>query len=585
MNETVSISTFGPHLYGAELYINSPFCEPEIYNDLICDVETDEKDNFVGIALTITGKHIYYYTELNQYVKNRLEQLNLVGHNLKGDMKWLINWAVNINSSQLFYDTCLASYVQNTTKESHGLKDLAKEYLGMEWPTYKEIVGSGRKKQTLDKQETERVARYCGMDCLATYRLYEYFKKKLTRQEEKYLQEIELPTARALLDMELRGVEVDVEYLKVLNKKFEIQLAGIEGAVTAEWVRSFPAEKLNINSNKQVAQLLEIQGANLPRTQKGNKKVDKQTLEQWKHLPAVPLLLEYSKIEKLKSTYTESLLEKQKNGRIYCSFNQLSRNIEGNAVGISTGRLSSSDPNLQNIPARTEEGQLIRKALISGNNTVFIDADFSQIEPRLVAHFTKDKTFVEAYRQGRDIYQELVEGTGRDRQDGKTFMLALLYGAQPKKLASVFKCSEKEAEKIVTKIMRRLPRVTAWINRVKYEARQKKYVTTLFGRKIPLPLINSSNKWERMHWERVAVNAVIQGSAAEIMKKSLLALNNAGYNSVLTVHDEFLIEVENDGTEVGFSESIKAILESIIKLDVPLKVEVGIGDNWYESKN
>jgi DNA polymerase-1 len=578
--------TFGPALYGVKLHINEPKSF-ELSLPLVFDVETDEKDNFVGIAFTQDGKDIYYSTELPITMPFRL-----IGHNLKGDMKWLINWGVNIRPKQLYYDTMLASYVQNTTKESQGLKELAKEYLGMEWPSYKEMVGKGKSKQTLDKQEVGRVAAYCGMDCLATYRLYEYFTKKLTITESKYLQDIELPTTRALLDMELLGVQVDVNYLKELDHKFDQQKAVLENEILRQFQKYQPLSvgtKININSNLQIAKLLQSQGAVLPKTQKGNFKVDKQTLEAWRHLPVVPLLLEHSKIEKLKSTYTESLLEKQNNGRIYCSFNQLSRDIKGNTFGISTGRLSSSNPNLQNIPARTEEGCLLRKAFVSGTNKVFIDADFSQIEPRLVAHFTKDKTFVETYKNDRDIYQELVEGTGRNRQDGKTFMLALLYGAQPKKLSSVFKCSEKEAENIVETIMGKLPGVTAWINRVKWEARQKKGVKTLFGRWIPLPKINDGNKYERMHWERVAVNSIIQGSAAEIMKKSLIALNEAGYKSVLTVHDEFLIEVHEDLEGMPnmietASNEIQRIMESIIKLEVPLKVDVGIGNNWFEAK-
>ncbi len=574
---TESTSDFGPHLYGAKLYVNASPILYDLSLPIVVDIETDEKDNFVGYAWTQDGQNIYYETELPVKLP-----FNLIGHNLKGDMKWLVNWGVDIKSSQLFYDTILASYVQNTTKESHGLKDLAKEYLGMTWPSYKEMTGTGKKKVTLDKQPIERVGAYCGMDCLATYRLYEYFTKKLTAQEIKYLEEIELPTARALLDIELRGVQVDVPYLKELDEDFSEKCWELEKKIRAmftEWNVTEIKVEVNINSNQQIAKLLMAQGAMLPKTQKGNLKVDKQTLQAWKHLPAVPLLLEYSKIEKLKSTYTEALLEKQKEGKIYCSFNQISKDSQGDSRGISTGRLSSSAPNLQNIPTRTDEGRLLRKAFVAGNEKLFIDADFSQIEPRLVAHFTKDKTFIEAYKNDKDIYQELVEGTGRERQDGKTFMLALLYGAQPKKLASVFKCSESEAEEIVEKIMSKLPGVTAWINRVKWEARQKGGVRTLFNRWIPLPGIRSTNKYEKMHWERVAVNSIIQGSAGEINKLGIIALTKAGYEIVLNVHDENLIE-----TKGSYDPNIKYIMENVVKLDVPLKVDMGIGSNWLEAK-
>ncbi len=574
---------FGPSLYGAKLHIDEP-CLFVAFKPVVLDVETDEKDNFVGIALTQDGKDIFYYTSLNDEVRAVLEHCWLVGHNLKGDMKWIKGWGINVKTQHMLYDTCLASYVQNTTKETHSLKDLAKEYLGLVWPTYKDMVGTGKKKQTLDKQEVGRVAAYCGMDCLATFRLMEYFRQKLTPQQKQYLETIEMPTARALLDMELFGVQIDVPYLKELNEKFAVELKRIEEGIHSHWVETEP---LNINSNRQIAMLLQRQGAVLPKTAKGNLKVDKATLEQWKHLPVVPLLQEYSKIEKLKSTYTESLLEKEKDGRIYCSFNQIARNAQGTAVGISTGRLSSSNPNLQNIPARTEEGKLIRKAFTSGTGNIFVDADFSQIEPRLVAHFTKDNTFIRAFREGRDIYSDLVEGTGRSRTDGKTFMLALLYGAQPKKLASVFKCSEDEAEEIINRIMRKLPGVTAWINRTKYEAKQKGGVWTLFKRWIPLPKICGVDRYERMHWERVAVNSVIQGSAAEIMKLSLIKLTEKGYSTALTVHDEFLIQTEARGMymEESVVSHVKEIMENIVKLDVPVKVEVGTGINWGEAKS
>lgn len=584
MNKDVTEMVFGPHLYGAKLYINLPVeAWPFQPSPIVVDVETDEADNFVGVGLTQDGDNVFYFTELD-YVKKLLEACPLIGHNLKGDLKWLKNWGVDIKPEQLFYDTCLASYVQNTTKESHGLKDLAKEFLGMEWPSYKEMVGKGKGKLTLDKQPVEKVAAYCSMDCLATYRLWQHFQKVLTPQQRRYLETIELPTARVLLEMELKGAAVDVPYLQEMKTQFEGKIGTLETSINEQWKQHFPDEELNVNSNRQIAKLLEAQGAVLPLTEKGSKKVDKATLQRWTNIPTVPLLLEYSKYEKLQGTYVEPLIEQQKEGRIYASFNQISKDAKGASAGISTGRLSSSSPNLQNIPTRTDEGALLRKAFVAGDpGKLLIDADYSQIEPRLVAHFSKDPLFLRSFREGRDIYQELVEGTGRDRQDGKTFMLALLYGAQPKKLASVFKCSEQEAQDIIGRIMRKLPGVTAWLNRTKYEARQKKGIWTLFKRWIPLPGIESPNPYERMHWERAAVNYTVQGSAAEIMKMGLIKLTAAKMCPILTVHDEFLIEANDCGGDYD-ADYAKQILEGIIKLDVPLKVDIGYGVNWDEAK-
>ncbi len=574
------------NLHGAKLYIDKQVrfsCVPP----LVIDVETDEKDNFVGLAATDNGEDVYYFTALSPALVDSLLNAQIVGHNVKFDIKQLIGWGVNVKPSQMAYDTILASYVQNTTKATHGLKDLAKEHLGLVWTSYKEMVGTGKNKVTLDKQPVEKVAAYCGMDCLATYRLWQHFEKSLTLQEKHYLETIELPTARALLAMELRGVKVDVEYLKELDSQFIGQIGVLDYKLQDQWFRTpkrpDDPTKLNTNSNQQVAWLLQNQGAVLPKTPKGNLKVDKGTLEQWKHLPAVPYLLEYSKIEKLKTTYTEALLEKQKNGRIYANFNQLTRDSKGVSVGISTGRLSSSNPNLQNIPTRSEEGKLIRQAFVAERDKVYIDADYSQIEPRLVAHFTRDPLFIRSFVDGRDIYEELVKDTDRSRADGKTFMLALLYGAQPKKLAAVFKCSSTEAESIVKRIMGKLPSVTAWIERTKHQAHKDKGVWTLFGRWIPLPGIDSDDRYERLHWERVAVNAIVQGSAAEIMKLALVRLEESGYSTGLVVHDEMLIEVDEENSSED-AHRVQEILENVTELEVPLLAEVGIGKTWGEAK-
>lgn len=588
----VEVVDFGPHLYGSTLHLKPAIQWKSIQPGLptVVDAETDEKDGWVGLALSQDPKHVYYVTKITPALKNILENSPLIGHSLKGDLKWLINWGVKVKSSQLYYDTALASYVQNTTKESHGLKALAKEYLGMEWPTYKQMVGSGKKKVTLDKQSIERVANYCSMDCLATYRLYEYFQKTLTAKEKNYLETIELPTARALLDMEVKGVKIDIEHFQKLDIEFNNTMIRLELTIQEQWAELETDKPLNVNSNAQIAQLLMTQGAKLPKTLKGNYKVDKKTLEGLTHLPVVPLLQEYSKIEKLRSTYTKALLEKQKNERIYCSFNQISKNDKGHSVGISTGRLSSSNPNLQNIPTRTEEGKQIRQGFIATADKTFLDADFSQIEYRLLAHFTQDKLLLDAYRTDKDLHEETIklilgksEVSKAERDLGKTLNFASVYGAQADKIAYTAKISRFEAQQFLKTYFQKLPGLTAWINRVKYIAHQKKGVETLMGRWIPLPNINSTNKYERLHWERVAVNTIIQGSASEINKIAIIKLHKADLLPSINVHDENLIEVENKNIEQKIVQ-ITNIMENVVKLDVPLKVEIGVGRTWNESK-
>ncbi len=537
------------------------------------DVETDEQDNFVGIAF-FNGEVAYYFTSL--LLLPNLSEVSLIAHNAKGDMRWLKGWGVNVSSAQMWFDTALASYVVNATRDSHSLKVLAKDLLGLEWTTYKQMVHPDpehpTKKVTLDKQPVEKVAAYCVADSIATFGLYEYFVNShpMTGREQDIFDNIEMPLSRILLEMELTGALVDVDYLKELDTKFATEMAELRPKIPVD----------NPNSNNQVAKWLTAYGAKLPLTKKKNFKVDKATLQGLTRIAGVPELLRYNQIEKLKSTYSSGLIEAQRNGRVHCTFNQITRDEKGNAVGISTTRLSSSNPNLQNIPTRSDEGKLIKRAFIASPDSQLIEFDFSQIEPRLVAHFSQDPFFLRAFREDRDIYSELVEGTGRDRQDGKTFMLALLYGAQPEKLASVFKCSAREATQILNKMWTKIPRVKAWRVRTIFAARRDKGVRTLHGRFIPIPDIMSRNKWARLHAERVAVNATIQGSAAEIMKLAIIACDQ--YRPSITVHDSLLLDVVNADVD-DVIVSVKKTMETIVKISVPLRADVKVGLNWGDA--
>lgn len=598
---------FGPQQYGAELLVDTTF-EAWPWNQVptSVDVETDEKDNFVGLAICQDDKRVFYFSKLTDHLKKFLGGVPIIGHNVKFDLKLLIKWGVDLNVNSLHFDTCLASYVQNTTKDTHHLKDLAHEYLGMTWPTYREMVGSGQKKITLDKQPVNRVAAYCGMDSLATYKLYQYFLKKLNPQQRHILEVIELPTARILMEMEMKGAMIDVPYIETLDKEFKIKMDSMIGQVYEQWIKYNPRQhkptcvfkrgrcaehpvprdlEFNINSNDQIANLLEHMGAVLPKTDKGNRKVDKGTLENWRQIPIVPLLLDYSKIEKLYSTYTQGLLERNQNGRIHTSFNQITKNEDGNEVGISTNRLSSSNPNLQNIPTRTDEGKLIRRAFVAPSDALLIDADYSQIEYRLLAHFSGEPRLIKAFQEGKDVHEETGNALGVSRDLGKTLNFASIYGAQAGKISRTAKISEEDAERFLASYWKVLPRVTAWVMRTKYEARMRRGVFTLHRRWIPLPGIMSQNRYERMHWERAAVNYVIQGSAAEIMKLALIKLKQHSYLPVLTVHDEFLFEDDGVPTEVDeHAGVIKHLMESVATLSVPLVADVGIGENWDKAK-
>jgi DNA polymerase-1 len=582
------MTDWGVQKYGSSLQINKPYVV-DVTKPLVFDFETTDKDvqkaEFVGMGWTQDGKEVYYCNDLYTIGTLLSTKVNLVGHNLKFDARCAVKYGVSLMSERLKDDTILMSYVCDTTKPSHSLKALGKE-MGYDWPEYRQIVGSGKKKVTLDKQPVDLVANYCGMDVLVTYKLYEHFSKKMDAMQRRVYSQIEMPLMRALFEMELKGVLIDVERLKDLHKKFSDDLGLLRKTII-----TLAGQEFNPNSNKQTAEILEARGIILPKTVKGNKKVDKFVLEENKEDDLVQELIKYNQLEKLVSTYTGGILKRDTLPRVYTTYNQvtISNGIER---GISTGRLSSSNPNLQQIPARTEQGALLREVFIPEPGNVFIDADYSQIEPRIVAHFSQDPFLLNVYRTGADLYSSLVEGTGRSRDDGKTFMLALLYGAQAKKLARNFKCSEKEAEEIINKIMRKMPGVIAWINRVKHTAHQKKGIYTMFKRWIALPGIDSENRFDRYHWERAAVNYTIQGSAAEVLKLAIIRLREQGYLPVLTVHDEMLYEVAEASNENPLDlgrfnneqEKIRRTMEDIVSLDIPLVSEVGVGKNWGEAK-
>jgi DNA polymerase I len=563
--------------HGAELMINQPAqFDPKM--TVFLDCETDERDGYVGAGLCQDEKVVYYYTDLNTLRLQISPELNYAGHNLKYDAKMLNRWGIKIEPKNLQHDTIIMSYVLNSTKESHGLKDLGKE-IGFEWPSYKTIVGSGKHKLTLDKQDVNLVANYCAMDVLVTLKLFNHFNKIINPIQRSIYQNLEMPTMRCIYGMELEGIRVDRSSLEKLDVEFE---QGIASA--AERMKVEAGKEFNPNSNKQTASILQERGIKLPKTKLGNLKVDTHTLQEHSSDPLVKTILEYNKIEKLRSTFTQGLLKKiDANDRVRTTFNQISRDVKNNTFkGIITGRLSSSEPNLQQIPSRSENGKKIKSLFIPNEGYIFADFDYSQIEPRIVAHISKDEWMQGVFKSGKDLYEALVEGTGRSRDDGKTFMLALLYGAHHKKLARVFKCEESEAENLIKKIMSKMPSVSAWINRTKWEAQQKKGIYTLMRRWIPLPLINSGTSNEIDHWKRVAVNAVIQGSAAEIMKKAMIECCAKGYSPTLTIHDELLFNIKECDTIA--IPTIKGIMESVIKLEVPLIVKCGTGSSWGGSK-
>lgn len=584
------MTEWGVHNFGASLLVNKSY-DLDVNKLLFVDVETDEKDGFVGIGYMQEPSRVYFSSNLYTLSRQISTYLNqggkLVGHNLKFDAKLLVKWGVDVKPEHLQDDTILMSYTINATKESHSLKDLGKE-LGYEWPTYSEMVHPDpdhkHKKVTLDAQDVHTVANYCAMDVLVTYKLYEKFIKQMDLNQRRVYQQIEMPLMRILFEMELQGVLVDVEKLQHLGNEFSKRLNSLTESLRA--VSGCPT--LNPNSNKQIAEILEGRGITLETTQKGNKKVDKFTLEKHQEDDLVKTLIEYNKLEKLVSTYTGGLLKRETLPKVYTTYNQVTGSGRGSSeTGISTGRLSSSNPNLQQIPTRTEEGKLLRELFIGLPGHVLIDADYSQIEYRLLAHFTKEPVLLEAFRTGQDVHEATGKIIGCDRDMGKKINFSVIYGAGAEKIAQSLNRPVGEAEQILKKYWSKLPSVTAWITRVKHEATKKGGVFTLMKRWIPIDGFDSRNKYDRWGAERKAVNYLIQGSAAEIIKMAMIQLKSmSNFLPLLTVHDELLFESDGANTEEVECHAavIKSIMEDVVKLDVPLVADVGIGNNWREAK-
>jgi DNA polymerase-1 len=593
---------FGPDRFGVELKINP---EGEVYgNTLVVDVETDERGNFVGIGIMDRPTSVSYFSVLSPDLRRLLSVSLIIGHNIKFDARQLKSWGIDIKPEQLVQDTMLKSYVRSSTKDSHGLKELAREYLSMEWPSYHDMVGRGKAKQTLDKQDVEKVAAYCGDDCIATYRLNEYFDKVMTPPQKSFYSLIELPTMQLLYKMELTGVTVDVDYLKDLKKDFDYdntslrsQLGQIlqETGYVLKHKKSCPkkehAHEFNPASPIQVKDVLQHLGYSVQAT-------DKQALEPFRKDEFVSTLLELRKVAKVSSTYIDAWLELQTLPKIHTTFNQVALDSASDSwKGIRTGRLSSSEPNLHNIPKPGDDeeettGKALRRAFIASPGNTLIVADYSQIQYRLLAHYSKEPILIKAFLDGKDVHEATGDALGVSRSIGKTLNFAAIFGAFPEKIAQVAHCSEDQAKEFLARYWRVLPGVRMWMERVRMLARVHRSVKTIFGRVIPINDIDSNDRGLRAHAERTAINYIIQGGEADIMKVAMREVAKAGHFPILQVHDELHFDEpynESDPlSQIDIQKriaEIKFIMEGIVKLDVPLTVSIAHGGSWYAAKD
>jgi len=510
------------------------------------------------------------------------------GHNVKYD--WLVLRRAGVELGGVAYDSMLASFVLDPGRRSHAIDELARERLSLRMRTYAELVGRGREERPFAAVAVVEAARYCGADSEMVLRLRDAFQPELEDHElVRLLATIEVPLIPVLVDMEWHGVLIDRDRLGEISRAFARELAELEQAIYRAAGTQF-----NINSTPQLRQVL-FEKHQLPvlKKTKTGASTDYDVLEQLAAMGhEVPrLLIEYRELSKLKSTYVDALpgFINPHTGRIHTSFNQ---------TGAATGRLSSSDPNLQNIPVRTPRGETIRRAFVAPPGAVLLTADYSQIELRLLAHLSGDPAFVQAFERGGDIHRQtaaIIFGVPQDRVTpemrarAKTINFATIYGQGPFALSRQLGITQDEAKEFIKQYFTRFAGVRAWLDRTVAEARERGYVETLFGRRRYIPELKDRNFNIRAFGERTATNSPLQGSAADLIKIAMVriagALRDRGLAArmILQVHDELVLEVPEEEQPVA-TELVKSHMERAATLRVPLVVSIGVGTNWVDAK-
>lgn len=504
------------------------------------------------------------------------------GHDLKAQIKPLLRDGLPL--PRLEFDTALGAYLLDPEARDYSLPKVLERYLGLSFSPVRDLVGTrGIRRVSLDQAKEFAVE-----EAQAVYLLSLRLREELEREGLLGLYyEVELPLVEVLAQMELWGVKVDCERLKELSRELSQRLRELE-----ERTFALCGEVFNLNSPQQVGRVLfeKLKLPILKRTPKKAYSTDTEVLEALSVMHEVPrLLLEHRMLSKLKSTYIDALpkLVHPKTQRVHTSFNQMA---------TATGRLSSSDPNLQNIPIKGDLGRKIREAFVAEEGWLLVGADYSQIELRVLAHMSEDEALLEAFRSGRDIHNETasaVFGVPPDRvtlemrRQAKVINFGIIYGMSPFGLSKELGIDPKAADRYIQDYFRRHPGVKAFLEKTVDEARRTGSVRTLFGRKRPVLGIHSSNKQERQMAERIAINTPIQGTAADLMKMAMLRVYREVKESgvpakmILQVHDELVLEVREDYAQ-AFSKKLKELMEGVYSLQVPLEVEVKVGKNWGE---
>jgi DNA polymerase-1 len=505
------------------------------------------------------------------------------GQNIKYDA--LVLGRAGVELAGIGFDTMVASYVINPTRHQHNLAELALEYLGERVTTYAEVAGSGKKQISFAEVEVGKARDYGGEDADVALRLTRLLAPKIEQLGFRELfYDLELPLVAVLGRMERNGVRIDSQLLRDAAKELDIQLQELMRRVWA-----IAGVEFNINSPKQLAEILfDKLGLPVVRRTKTGRSTDEDVLTRLAASHELPAeILAWRSLAKLKNTYLDVLptLVNPETGRVHTSFNQ---------TVTATGRLSSSDPNLQNIPVRTEIGRRIRSAFVAAPGNVLVSADYSQIELRIMAHLSGDADLRSAFEHGEDVHARTAAAifggepgavSSEQRRTAKTINFGIIYGMGAFGLSQQLGIDQKQAKEFIERYFERYPGVRAWLDRTVEEARRTGYVETLLGRKRHLPEIQSTNRGVAQFAERMATNTPLQGTAADMIKKAMLAIDRdlpPGALMVLQIHDELLFDVPEPLAD-AVTALVRERMEGVVRLSVPVIVDIGRGPNWAEA--
>ncbi|HDZ62696.1 MAG TPA: DNA polymerase I [Nitrospirae bacterium] len=557
--------------------------------------------SLVGISLALETDRAYYIPVSHSYegapeqlskeyvldrLKNILEDPSIkkTGHNIKYDLIVLKNEGIELKG--ISFDTMLASYLLNPNRSRHSLEDVSMSYLHISKRSYNDVTDKGKK--NFSEVPIEEAAVYSGEDSAVTLKLKEHLEPALKKEGlDKLFHDMEVPLIEVLADIEMSGIKIDLPLMKKHSKELEKELAGLE-----KRIYFIAGEEFNINSPKQLQEILfDKLGLRTIKKIKTGFSTNVDVLEQLGQEHELPQeILEHRSLSKIRNTYVDALprLINPKTGRLHTSFNQ---------TITATGRLSSSEPNLQNIPIRGEWGKRIRKAFIAEKGHLFLSSDYSQIELRILAHLSQDPELLDVFSKDGDVHTRTAcqlfnvpaeQATSDMRRMAKTVNFGIIYGISPYGLSQQLKIPPDEAKHYIHTYFHQYKGVQQYMDALIKDAVKKGYVSTLLNRKREIPELNSSNKNTRQQGERLAINSPIQGTAADIIKLSMIniwhRLNKERLQTkmLLQVHDELLFEVPEKEMDKVRS-MVKEEMEQVINLSVPVKVDIGIGENWAEA--